>query len=114
MTAKQKISCLGIVVAILLAACASASTPSLVPTQVDVNAIRTHAVGTAMFALTREIVNAATPISSPNPCPSPEKAEKLNFDTSDEGYFLGVMAISEYYTLLNAGLHYLRCDVSWR
>ncbi len=90
---------------ILLASCTPIATTSVTPTTVDVNAIRTRAVGTAMSGLTRQsTASPATPVSSPNPCMALAKAEKFNADRSDQGYFLGVLAISGYYTLLNAGL----------
>ncbi len=94
-----------VMLVILLASCTPVATTSVTPTEVDANAIRTQAVGTAMFALTQQATDTpATAVPSLNLCMPPANPEKFNADRSDQGYFLGVVAISGYYTLLNAGL----------
>jgi hypothetical protein len=102
---------------VFLAACTVPAeggvTPSsATPTAVDVNAISTQAAGTAMAALTQQATQAiVTPTLTPSTRPVPDlckppavRDESPNFDTSDQGYFMGVLAISEYYTLLDNGL----------
>jgi hypothetical protein len=99
-----------LILPLLLTSCGTFLPP---PTAIDVDGIRTQAAGTAIAALTQQAIQAiATPIPTPTPtlrvmpdlCKPPAVHESPNFDRSDQGYFMGVLVISEYYTLLDNGL----------
>jgi len=98
---------------ILLLLLTSCGTLPPSPTAIDVDGIRTQAAGTAIAALTQQAIQTiATPTPTPTPtlrvmpdlCKPPAVHETPNFDRSDQGYFMGVLVISEYYTLLDNGL----------
>ena len=100
-----------LILLLLLASCGTLLPP---PTAMDVDGIRTQAAGTAIAALTQQAAQASvTPTLTTTPtlrvmpdlCKPPAvRDESPNFDTSDQGYFMGVLVISEYYTLLDNGL----------
>lgn len=97
-----------LILPLLLTSCGTLLPP---PTAMGVDGIRTQAAGTAIASLTQQAVQAvATPTPTlrvmPDLCKPPAvRDESPNFDTSDQGYFMGVLVISEYYTLLDNGLH---------
>ncbi len=84
-----------VVVVVLLLSLAAACSRSAPPAQTQGTAAT--ATGTARPSLTF----TQTPAAS---CQPPAQHEQPAFDTSYEGYFAGVVALTEYYTLLSSGL----------
>jgi len=96
-----------IVLITLLTACVPGAATPVAPTAIDVDSIRTQSAATAIVRMTQQaaLANATpTPRLVPSCKPPAVREQQPVFDTSDQGYFMGVLAISEYYTLLDNDL----------
>lgn len=96
-----------VLITLLLTACVPGAATPVAPTAFDVDSIRTQSAATAITRMTQQaaLANATpTPRLVPSCKPPAVRVQEPVFDTSDQGYFMGVLAISEYYTLLDNDL----------